>query len=1210
MRSQPQLWVRKYTDTQWNALLELGTAGIRPNETNDWVLLDLYPTQPIQMTLRVQNITEPTVAASPYSQTFRIPNTAPNGRFFQSAFNVNATYYDPSKKAQAYININGEFFSAGCIQLMNVYFSDDTQKVEYDITFFGETSDFASQIGITNQGFLQNLDFNKYGHQKNYSNIVRSWDASPGRGLAGNNSEPGDILYPLIEWGYNYTGSGANTVPSLPTLSIGATGTSFTNSATPLRQSQMKPCLRLKAIWDSIFETTEYTYTSDFLESEEFTRLYVVSDSVARAEVNEGIGFVATSNVGRIFGDRVRLDSPAILDLAGNYDFNTQLFKVGVAGNYVFKFTAQYNFLFGSPVSGDYVTFALKTPAGDTIVARPGYFYDTDPNGSLVIEVGFGFDFFAGQQFYFSIVPVTASSSDILWDTITIQTVEVPGEDQIDMKNYFPPNIKQIDFLRSIITQFKLVFVPDRERTKHFNIYAWKDWVGTGEVKDWTRKLNSKVDIKSTPLFQTQSRFLTYKNEEDADYLNYNFQQAYKQTYGQNNLDSGIEVIKGTNEIKTIFASMPIAPIGYGTGATAGQIEKANTFLIPHLAKDTSTNDGPGKREPIQPKLRLAWYNGLCGITGPNSSQASTSWYLQLSPTGVEGAAQPKIPLLSAYFPNPWSDGAYLLDWRESPVYWDKTLTGNPQVFSTINNFNRYWARWYDAAYGSDVIDQITGYTDFDYSTILECEFILDSQDVELLKFNDLIFVKDAYYLVNSIQFALNGEDDKCKAQLFKLNNLGVFLPTENIAIPNICYNGTIPCSAVCCDGNSQNVTVYTSNGNLEFNSRVYGNIAGNTYAPAGYYKQGGWVYEINDNGLIIQQSSIASFECVCVPELSSIELCYEVPDVDKCLACCCRGDNKTVWVPNVATWYNSDQLYGNAIGSFGAPVGWYSDGTNYVKWTGANVQEGTCACNCDAYDLYSFGCCYDATVKCKAVCCFADNALYFYGNESTLATSTFLYTDTIQTPAANGWYWDGTSAVQVTGGAGAITTVSDSTGCYPCSVALVPIYFAYQNTGGAVVGTFDLSYSFDLATWVNLQSFDLATLGTAYNYTGGVPPNTYTRGAFSYTPTGIPRTFTVTNTADGSVITTSNTNPKSFSTLSQAVAGETIFSYNLSLSASEYDCTLLDGRATKCVTDACLIDTNVTLVEDVTFCCDPVFVTQGNTLEILGATGTINGNC
>ena len=340
--------------------------------------------------------------------------------------------------------------------------------------------------------------------------------------------------------------------------------------------------------------------------------------------------------------------------------------------------------------------------------------------------------------------------------------------------------------------------------------------------------------------------------------------------------------------------------------------------------------------------------------------------------------------------------------------------------------------------------------------------------------------------------------------------------------------------------------------------------------------------------------------------------MCYQPAEIDKCLACCCKGATATVWVPDATNWYDATTFYQNSTGTFLSSPGWYSDGTNFVKLDSAsnNSQEGTCDCNCPALDLYSFGCCYDATQKCKAVCCFADNAVYYYGNEPTLAASTFLYTDTILTPAVNGWYWNGTSAVQVTGGAGAITTVSDSTGCYPCSVALVPIYFAFQNTGGAVVGNFNLGYSFDNSTWVNLETFNLATIGSPYNYTGGVPANTYTRGSFSYTPTGVPRTFVITNDIDGSVLNSSSGNPQSFSTASQSVAGTTVFRYELNLTGSVYDCALSGGTATKCAEISCIIDTNVTLTEDVTFCCDPVIVTEGDTLEILGATGTVNGNC
>ena len=100
MTIQTQLFVRKY-----------GAA--------EWTLLDLYGAEPIKMNLRVQDVMQPTQAVSSYSQTFRIPHTPANGNFFQSVFNVNQTFFDAGKKAQAYINDNGSHYLDGNITLRN-----------------------------------------------------------------------------------------------------------------------------------------------------------------------------------------------------------------------------------------------------------------------------------------------------------------------------------------------------------------------------------------------------------------------------------------------------------------------------------------------------------------------------------------------------------------------------------------------------------------------------------------------------------------------------------------------------------------------------------------------------------------------------------------------------------------------------------------------------------------------------------------------------------------------------------------------------------------------------------------------------------------------------------------------------------------------------------------------------------------------------------
>ena len=134
MKALPQLFVRRYEDA---------------NDPTAWTLLDLYDTDPIKMNLRVQDVMEPSIAAASYSQTFRIPHSYSNGKFFQQAFNVNQTLFDPAKKAQAYINNEGQLWMMGVIQLMNVYREDATSRIEYEISFVSEVSDFATQIGLS-----------------------------------------------------------------------------------------------------------------------------------------------------------------------------------------------------------------------------------------------------------------------------------------------------------------------------------------------------------------------------------------------------------------------------------------------------------------------------------------------------------------------------------------------------------------------------------------------------------------------------------------------------------------------------------------------------------------------------------------------------------------------------------------------------------------------------------------------------------------------------------------------------------------------------------------------------------------------------------------------------------------------------------------------------------------------------------------------------
>jgi hypothetical protein len=1240
MKIQTQLFVRKYGATEWT-------------------LLDLYGAEPIKMNLRVQDVMEPTQAVSSYSQTFRIPHTTPNGNFFQSVFNVNQTFFDAGKKAQAYINDNGSFYIDGNITLRNVYTNEKTGRIEYEIVFMSETSDFATQIGIGsggNGGYLTDLELGQYQHENNYYNVTQSWN---------QNLFQGDVLYPLVEWGYSYTGSGANTTPNIPTMSVGAVK-SFTGSANALFLGQMKPSLRVKAIWDAIFSQTEYTYESDFLgtnttgpqfqpaSAKEFMSMYVVSDSIARPQLTAAVGFSGKQNYVSVPPDQA---VPTILTLTENYDYgnnydtNTYVFTTSLAGDYSFRFSGTWDTQEGVNLYGgnarlifsciDATNSALNSPYPIVTLFGQGdeYGINYGLSGPFSVDIDL-YNLPAGARIIFgaSLVnvnpPFPGSFPYIYLSPVNVTTLATPSG--VNPKDALPNNIKQLDFIRSIIQKFQLVFEPSTTKSKHFIITPWKDWIQQGISKDWTDKLNSNLDNKISPLFLTQPRFNSYKTEEDTDYINYNFQQTWKQTYGQRNLDSQIEVITGSKDIKDIFASLPIGPIGAASGASDFLQNKANIFLIPHIAKDEVTNDGPGRRTPIQPKLRIGYYTKENGLVN-----SSVTWYLDDNGTP---RPQDKHPLISSFYPTPYQTGTYLIDWKEvqggnpatgEPNYlpWNPYASGtgangniyNPGGTGATDNFQRFWSSWYYSCYGNT--NPLTD--NKDYSFLYEGEFILDYTDIQDLRFNDKIFIKDAYYLINYIGDYEIGEKSASKVTLFKINNLGIGLPSLLTLRTDVCYSAESLCDAQCCVTTSVFTSVYTPNsGTLEIGNLIFLDPRGEVIAPPGYYAFDSEVYTVGANGEITDINTFGSPGCACVPPLYEVLLCsYPATSTNQCDVCCCQGaTNVSVWVedtgsPATAAWYESIIFYGDSAGTTYASALWYSDGTNFVKVgpNGVNLANGTCAsCNCNVYDTYEHVLCY-ALTRCDAVCCVNNDGGPYYTDDPVFEDSTEIYLNSIADPAPDGFYSNGEYVAEVTGGSGVIfsmTPADSSPSCTPCVNEGLDVYFSfYSHVNGT--GSFQIQKSFDGVNWLNYYNKDLVTISaqTPFNYTGAAATGTFVKGKLVYGNLHDTGTFATTVYNTGALLDSQST--VKFTNYEFAPNNPTIFGreykFTVNLTGSNLNCGLTGPLAVTCIDESCIIDeTNsiYNVFSDLEVCCDPLTVTDLGFGYVNDATFYIDSTC
>ena len=1005
--------------------------------TETYVALDLNESEPIKLNLSVANIIDPTATNSVFSRTFRVPHTSINGPYFKGVFNVNSINFDAAAKADAYILDNGIFFENGNIRLNAIYVNSEDNSVEYEITFYGATSDFGSKIG---GGFLNEVNLNAFNHTKNYQNITASWTG----GLFNY-----DVVYGLIEWGYTYDN---NNRPNIPTLSAGFER-SFTNPVTsggliksPYKLQQWKPQIRAKALWDQIFEEAGYTYDSTFLDSDFFKKQYIISDNEARATLDNANTFKA-ENQGvtyNVLAAQFPWVTPIEIEDPGSNFTPSQtasgIYTAPATGNYTFKMTAN-----------EVDVYLYGGGGGDAVIGWEAKVIDVDTNQVVGLDVDqwtfsqYGntetlnaqmytnlnanqrvrFEF---RTFYIS-GPVFSGSTQIQFFGTAVECSDAPNI--MSFNAIMPANIRKIDFMKSIINRYRLVFVPSKFQANHFTITPWKDWILEGRSKDWTNKLDASKDMVIKPLFFDQARFQIYKDQEDSDYLNYNYQLGIKQTFGQLNLDSTNELIKGTKEYKDQFSPTPLDGIGFKSGG-AGTEDGAAAFLIPHMAKDTggnAANDGTvsvGKREPIQPKLRLVFYNGL--------KTAPITWYMADDLAGNAAPPLSQYPMMSQYSEFPVTSTTFDLNWENEQPLWDierVTTYGitNPKAQTGFSCFNTFWKTWYDVTFDP-------------YSRIVEANFVLDYNDILDLKFNDYIFVKDAWYFVNSISDYVTGTVSNCKVQLIKLgNNVGITLPVVSpptYASTETCYHPTVKCTAACCatyDG-SQNVTIYIDGLTLATSTIAYQDQYGGIIAAPGYYKDASGTVYVNGNGAIAVQTTN---DCNCVPVYYSFTAYL---NTSGCEVCCNNGPTVTVYGSNPTFELNS-HFYQNTGLTLPAPAGFYKQaGATFalqVIPNGSVVNSFICSnCNCTTY--YPFTVCKSSSL-CDACCC-PNGTITVYGTNATFSNNTKLYLDNAGGQVApQSWYkFNNTTVAQVTGLAGDVTSFGICSGCPTCPIGPVDI--------------------------------------------------------------------------------------------------------------------------------------------------------------------------
>ena len=691
------------------------------------IILDLYEFDPPKLNFAIEDITD-TSTRSEFTRTFRIPATPNNNEFFETSFYINGFDFDVTIKHPADLYVNGNLFKQGEIRLSNVYISRENEKIDYEVIFFGVTRSFASSIG---QGTLNELNLSGYNHTILTQNIVDSWQAYP----EGGNTDGlfnGDVLYPLVDFGNTYDGNG-NVLQGEISNEEGAGREPFTDQNNALDQLRFKPWVRAKSIWDAIFDEAGFTYTSDFLSGDTFRNLYLSAHgNVANINSVNLSNDAFARGFGQSTSEVIELDEII-------YDYGDNISN----GNYVIPITGQYEFsyrIFGEGISNINVTISLNIRNNGSIVdtvtqditIQPG-----NPEFLFNLSSTYSAGFTAGD-----VVDISFSSNANLDYNGELKTLDSVGE--INIPSLLPLDYQKIDFIRDIITKFRLVLAPDKNNSSNFIVKPWSTYIATGDLFDWTKKLDVSKDFKMMPLFYSQKSSIVYEDSEGGDVYNQLYLDQYEEIFGRLNLYSNNELLEGKRDINTNSIPLVVTQIKGAEEANNGM----DNTIIPHLNIHESEPTGT-QFLPIDSKFRFGFYNGLKS-TGTVAAREDT-WYIDDDFGSTTGFTN--YPMISPYNQFPVNASTIDFNWQREPGYIQFGLH-DEGVGSSM--YDIYWSSYINSLYDKWA-KRVTAY------------FVLNAEDLINFSFDDIIFIKDAYYYVEKIYDVPMGEKASVKVDLIKL---------------------------------------------------------------------------------------------------------------------------------------------------------------------------------------------------------------------------------------------------------------------------------------------------------------------------------------------------------------------------------------------------------------------------------------------------------
>lgn len=653
------------------------------------------------ITFELDNIRNFAERGTSWSKTIVLPGTANNNKLFGHIFQIgqsnvhnpdanNVGYnFNASKSARALIFQDQFQTFKGVLRLMQINITNG--KPEYEVAVFGELAGLNVSLS---SGKLEDLDFSAYDHPYNETNIVASWDAAPGTGY----------FYPLIDYGQ----------------------VSVDKHDWDIRA--FRPALFVREYIDKMFTDAGYRWSSALFNTDRFKRLVIPQNKklLSKLQRTDLLDTSITSSQSGV--------NEIEFDVITSTHFNLSVFNRHI------------NYAFATPISGDMrlriggsfrdrdITISLFKN-GVSIFSQSYVFSGTFTN-FFSIDQTLHQSFVNGDVYQVIITWIDTGASPI--HTISNAQVTVLSDDLIDspiayntaleVNGMIPKNIRQIDFLVSIVKLFNLYVYEDRFDSRLIYITPYVDFYSTSSLDsvDWTYKLNRDKAIKIKPMSELNAKIYSFKYKPDSDYYGELYRRRYNEGYGDYKFDSEFEFSAQEKSLELIFSATAL--VGYNL----------EDKVISTLFKKSNEIE-----ESIDTNIRILQTKKVTGVTNWNMLDGPSTILVNLDKYGYGGHLDdPDAPSNDLNF------GAL----RE---LFFVLVSGN----LSATQFNVYWS-----AYMAEITDKD--------SKLVSAWFYLKPVDILQLDFSKKIFIDGVLFRLNSVRDYNVTKPSDCVVELLKVNYL------------------------------------------------------------------------------------------------------------------------------------------------------------------------------------------------------------------------------------------------------------------------------------------------------------------------------------------------------------------------------------------------------------------------------------------------------